>query len=86
MRLITFLTKPPTIRVKSADLTSEKLLLLEEGHSLRDQALEVCERAGAEEFASARGRDRRGLRCHCKNRAIVGKRGVRQWFGRRPGC
>ena len=36
-------------RVKAADLDGEKLLLLEEGHCLRDQALEVCERAGTEE-------------------------------------
>jgi len=36
-------------RVKAADLQGEKLLLLEEGHCLRDQALEVCERVGTEE-------------------------------------
>ncbi len=36
-------------RVKSADLAGEKLLLLEEGHCLRNQALEICERAGTEE-------------------------------------
>jgi LysR family hydrogen peroxide-inducible transcriptional activator len=36
-------------RVKSADLAGEKLLLLEEGHCLRDQALEVCARVGTEE-------------------------------------
>ncbi len=36
-------------RVKSSDLSGEKLLLLEEGHCLRDQALDVCERAGTEE-------------------------------------
>ena len=36
-------------RVKTSDLQGEKLLLLEEGHCLRDQALEVCERAGTEE-------------------------------------
>jgi LysR family hydrogen peroxide-inducible transcriptional activator len=36
-------------RVKSSELAGEKLLLLEEGHCLRDQALEVCERAGIEE-------------------------------------
>ncbi len=36
-------------RVRSTDLSGEKLLLLEEGHCLRDQALEVCERAGTEE-------------------------------------
>ena len=35
--------------MKSSDLSGEKLLLLEEGHCLRDQALEVCERAGTEE-------------------------------------
>jgi LysR family hydrogen peroxide-inducible transcriptional activator len=33
-----------TIRI--ADLKNEKLLLLEEGHCLRDQALEVCSRVG----------------------------------------
>jgi LysR family hydrogen peroxide-inducible transcriptional activator len=49
MRLIAFLTEPPTIRVKSSDLSGEKLLLLEEGHCLRDQALEVCTLAGSEE-------------------------------------
>ena len=36
-------------RVRSSDLSGEKLLLLEEGHCLRDQALDVCERAGTEE-------------------------------------
>jgi LysR family hydrogen peroxide-inducible transcriptional activator len=36
-------------RVKASDLSGEKLLLLEEGHCLRDQALEVCERVGTEE-------------------------------------
>jgi LysR family transcriptional regulator, hydrogen peroxide-inducible genes activator len=36
-------------RVKASDLSGEKLLLLEEGHCLRDQALEVCARAGTEE-------------------------------------
>jgi LysR family transcriptional regulator, hydrogen peroxide-inducible genes activator len=36
-------------RVKSSDLAGEKLLLLEEGHCLRDQALDVCELAGSEE-------------------------------------
>jgi LysR family transcriptional regulator, hydrogen peroxide-inducible genes activator len=39
--------------VRTTDLKGEKLLLLEEGHCLRDQALEVCSRAGArqgEEF------------------------------------
>jgi LysR family hydrogen peroxide-inducible transcriptional activator len=36
-------------RLKIGDLAGEKLLLLEEGHCLRDQALEVCARAGTEE-------------------------------------
>jgi LysR family hydrogen peroxide-inducible transcriptional activator len=36
-----------TVRV--ADLKGEKLLLLEDGHCLRDQALEVCSRAGVRE-------------------------------------
>ncbi len=36
-------------RIKASDLASEPLLLLEEGHCLRDQALEVCKLAGAEE-------------------------------------
>jgi LysR family hydrogen peroxide-inducible transcriptional activator len=33
-------------RVRLADLRDAKLLLLEEGHCLRDQALEVCSRVG----------------------------------------
>jgi LysR family transcriptional regulator, hydrogen peroxide-inducible genes activator len=33
-------------RVRVADLKDETLLLLEEGHCLRDQALEVCSRVG----------------------------------------
>jgi LysR family hydrogen peroxide-inducible transcriptional activator len=32
--------------VRASDLKGETLLLLEEGHCLRDQALEVCSRAG----------------------------------------
>jgi LysR family transcriptional regulator, hydrogen peroxide-inducible genes activator len=36
-------------RLKIGDLAGEKLLLLEEGHCLRDQALEVCTKAGTEE-------------------------------------
>jgi LysR family transcriptional regulator, hydrogen peroxide-inducible genes activator len=35
--------------VRVADLKGEKLLLLEDGHCLRDQALEVCSRAGVRE-------------------------------------
>jgi LysR family hydrogen peroxide-inducible transcriptional activator len=39
------LAKRATVRVE--DLKDESLLLLEEGHCLRDQALEVCNRVGA---------------------------------------
>jgi LysR family hydrogen peroxide-inducible transcriptional activator len=35
--------------VRVADLKDETLLLLEDGHCLRDQALEVCSRAGVRE-------------------------------------
>jgi LysR family hydrogen peroxide-inducible transcriptional activator len=38
-------------RVKATDLEGEKLLLLEEGHCLRDHALEVCAHVGTEEQA-----------------------------------
>ena len=34
--------------VKESDLEGERILLLDEGHCLRDQALEVCRRAGAD--------------------------------------
>jgi LysR family hydrogen peroxide-inducible transcriptional activator len=36
-------------QLKLADLSNESLLLLEDGHCLRDQALEVCHLAGAGE-------------------------------------
>lgn len=36
-------------RLRTTDLAGEKLLLLEDGHCLRDQALEVCRKAGTEE-------------------------------------
>jgi LysR family hydrogen peroxide-inducible transcriptional activator len=35
--------------VRVADLKGETLLLLEDGHCLRDQALEVCSRVGVRE-------------------------------------
>jgi LysR family transcriptional regulator, hydrogen peroxide-inducible genes activator len=41
------LARRSTLRVE--DLAQEPLLLLEEGHCLRDQALAVCNRAGVEE-------------------------------------
>jgi LysR family hydrogen peroxide-inducible transcriptional activator len=36
-------------RVRTDDLQGETLLLLEDGHCLRDQALAVCTRSGARE-------------------------------------
>ncbi len=36
-------------QINQSDIHGEKLLLLEEGHCLRDQALEVCHLAGSEE-------------------------------------
>ncbi len=38
-----------------ADLEGQQLLLLQEGHCLRDQALEVCRLAGADEWPNFRG-------------------------------
>lgn len=46
------LTKHTSIKQK--DLASHTLLLLEEGHCLRDQALEVCQLNGLEEDANLR--------------------------------
>jgi LysR family hydrogen peroxide-inducible transcriptional activator len=37
-------------RIRMADLEGEKLLLLEEGHCLRDQALEACAHVSTEEL------------------------------------
>ncbi|MEZ5493736.1 MAG: LysR substrate-binding domain-containing protein [Pseudomonadales bacterium] len=36
-------------QIAQTDISGEKLLLLEEGHCLRDQALSVCQLAGSEE-------------------------------------
>jgi len=36
-------------QVSEADLDGERVLLLEDGHCLRDQAWAVCSRAGADE-------------------------------------
>ncbi len=41
-------------RIGEADLAGETLLLLEDGHCLRDQALTFCNRAGIEEAADFR--------------------------------
>jgi LysR family hydrogen peroxide-inducible transcriptional activator len=49
-------------RVQVADLADETLLLLEEGHCLRDQALEVCSRVGAGESQDFRATSLETLR------------------------
>ncbi|HYC00857.1 MAG TPA: LysR substrate-binding domain-containing protein [Candidatus Limnocylindrales bacterium] len=41
-------------QVEESDLDGERVLLLEDGHCLRDQALAVCARAGADEDADFR--------------------------------
>lgn len=41
-------------RVREEDLAGERILLLTEGHCLRDQALDLCERNAAEVEAGAR--------------------------------
>ena len=48
--------------IQVADLEGERLLLLEEGHCLRDQALEVCSRAGAAESQDFRATSLETLR------------------------
>lgn len=48
--------------VTRADLVDQNLLLLEEGHCLRDQALEVCHLAGANERAGFRATSLETLR------------------------
>ncbi len=54
------LTSRSSIRV--ADLESETLLLLEDGHCLRDQALEVCSRVGIHESQDFRATSLETLR------------------------
>ena len=49
-------------RIQVADLEGETLLLLEEGHCLRDQALEVCGLAGAGESQDFRATSLETLR------------------------
>ena len=48
--------------VRVADLKGETLLLLEDGHCLRDQALEVCSRVGARETQDFRATSLETLR------------------------
>jgi LysR family transcriptional regulator, hydrogen peroxide-inducible genes activator len=49
-------------RAKLADLAQEELLLLDDGHCLREQALEVCHRAGAGERGGFRATSLETLR------------------------
>ena len=49
-------------RLKLSDLEDENLLLLEDGHCMRDQALEVCQLAGAGEKAGFRATSLETLR------------------------
>ncbi len=49
-------------RVKLTDLADERLLLLDDGHCLRDQALEVCQMAGAGERTGFRATSLETLR------------------------
>ena len=51
-----------TTRLKLSDLENEHLLLLEDGHCLRDQALEVCQLAGANEKTGFRATSLETLR------------------------
>jgi len=54
------LSRRKTLRM--ADLADQSLLLLEDGHCLRDQALEVCELSGAGEKAGFRATSLETLR------------------------
>jgi LysR family hydrogen peroxide-inducible transcriptional activator len=49
-------------RVRLSDIEGETLLLLDDGHCLRDQALEVCRRAGASEQSGFRATSLETLR------------------------
>ena len=49
-------------KVKLSDLAEERLLLLDDGHCLRDQALEVCQIAGAVERSGFRATSLETLR------------------------
>ena len=48
--------------VRTSDLNDQSLLLLEDGHCLRDQALEVCRMSGARERAGFRATSLETLR------------------------
>lgn len=49
-------------RIALGDLEQERILLLEEGHCLRDQALDVCSMAGASEIEEFRATSMETLR------------------------
>ena len=49
-------------QLKLADLSNQNLLLLEDGHCLRDQALEVCQMVGAGEHSGFRATSLETLR------------------------
>jgi LysR family hydrogen peroxide-inducible transcriptional activator len=48
------LASPSRREIRESELEGEEVLLLEDGHCFRDQALEVCSRAGARESARIR--------------------------------
>jgi LysR family hydrogen peroxide-inducible transcriptional activator len=54
------LTRRPTL--KTSDLADQNVLLLEDGHCLRDQALDVCHMAGANEKTGFRATSLETLR------------------------
>lgn len=49
-------------RIEPSELESERILLLEEGHCLRDQALDVCSLVGASDIAEFRATSLETLR------------------------
>jgi len=61
-------------KVRDVDLEGERVLLLEEGHCLRDQALSICSRAGARD-ASIEG-DFRATSIETLRHMVAGGRGI----------
>lgn len=51
-----------SVRIGACELAGEDILLLEDGHCLRDQALDVCQMAGANEHLNARATSLETLR------------------------
>ncbi len=68
--------------IKVDDLTHETLLLLEDGHCLRDQALEICSGADLHEKQDFRADQPRDVaadgRCGSRHHAAAGTRGARR--------